>query len=96
LRPASELATQSRFSVRPKVAAGQKIVGLERGRRRFGRLEALDDEIGDRAGAALVADEAHHMGGVVGRQAFEHAKFIQEKPNKTKKKSLVLTAKSGE
>ena len=53
-------------------AARPKIVGLERGRRGLGRLEALDDQIGDRAGAALVADEAHHVGGVVGRQAFEH------------------------
>ena len=53
-------------------AAGQKIVGLEHGRGRLGRLEALDDEVGDGAGAALVADQAHHMRGVVGRQAFEH------------------------
>jgi hypothetical protein len=28
--------------------------------------------VGDGAGAALVADEAHQMRGVVGRQAFEH------------------------
>ncbi len=69
-------------------AAGQNIVGLERGRRGLGRLEALDDQIGDGAGAPLVADEAHHVGGVVGRQAFEHAKLIQAKPNKTKQKSL--------
>ena len=102
------MATQSRFSVRPKVAAravasseaaaisariasssglaaeiglheprpaaaGPRILGLEHGRRGLGRLEALNDEVGDRAGAALVADEAHHVGGVVGRQAFEHA-----------------------
>ena len=64
------------------------IVGLERGRRGLGRLEALKDQVGDGAGAALVADEAHHVGGVIGRQAFEHAKFIQAKPNKTKQKSL--------
>ena len=49
------------------------IVGLERGRRGLGRLEALKDQVGDGAGAALVADEAHQMGGVIGRQAFEHA-----------------------
>ena len=117
------MATQSRFSVMPKVAdaggrfvrgggdqrpdrlfvrlgaevgfheprppaAGPGIVGLERGRRGLGRLEALKDEISDGAGAALVADEAHHVRGVVRRQAFEHAKFIQAKPNKTKRKSL--------
>ena len=46
---------------------------LERGRRGLGRLEALEDQVGDGAGAALVADEAHHVGGVIGRQAFEHA-----------------------
>ena len=50
------------------------IVGLERGRCGLGRLEALKDQVGDGAGAALVADEAHHVGGVIGRQAFEHAK----------------------
>ena len=49
------------------------ILGLERGRRGLGRLEALKDQVGDGAGAALVADEAHHVGGVIGRQAFEHA-----------------------
>ena len=59
----------------PRPAAARPgIVGLERGRRGLGRLEALKDEVGDGAGAALVADEAHHVGGVVGRQAFEHAK----------------------
>src|SRR5579883_3450957 len=45
---------------------------LERARRRFGWFEALDDQIDDRAGATLVADEAQAVGGVVGRQAFEH------------------------
>ena len=66
--------------------ARQTIVGLERGRGGLRRLEALDDEVGDGAGAALVGDEAHHVGGVVGRQAFEHgsnsSKQNQTNPNK--------------
>jgi hypothetical protein len=45
-------------------------------------------EISDGAGPALVADEAHHGGGVIRGQAFKHAKFIQAKPNKTKQKSF--------
>ena len=53
-------------------AARPGIIGLEHRRRGFARLEALGDEVGDGAGAALVADEAHLMRGVVGRQAFEH------------------------
>ena len=47
-------------------AARPRLVGLERGRRRLGRLEALDDEIGDGAGAALVADEAHMWAALLG------------------------------
>src|SRR3984957_10100199 len=53
-------------------AAWPKIVSLEHGRGGLGRLEALKDEVGDRAGAALIADEANQMRGVVRRQAFEH------------------------
>ena len=41
-------------------------------RRGFGRFEAFDDQIDDGAGAALVADEAQKMSGVVGRKTFKH------------------------
>ena len=53
-------------------AARPALLGLEDGRRRLARLEALGDEVCDGAGAALVADEAELMRGIVGRQAFEH------------------------
>ena len=53
-------------------AAGPGRLGLERGGGGLGGLEALDHEIGDGARARLVERDAHHMGGVVGRQAFEH------------------------
>ena len=57
----------------PSLAAARpSLVGLEDRRRRFARLEALDDEIGDRARAALVADEPSPIRGVVRRQTFEH------------------------
>ena len=57
----------------PSLAAARpRLVGLEGGRRRFARLEALDDEVGDRPRAPLVGRERQAVGGVVGRQAFEH------------------------
>ena len=59
-------------------AARPEIIGLERGRGGLGRLEALEDEVGDGAGAALVADEPQHVGGVVRRQAFEHGRPIAQ------------------
>ena len=106
-KPASALATQSRFSVRPNSTRGGRLrprrdgdefaqrrlvgreaeigfdqprlaaarpglVGLESGRSGLGRLEALDDQVGDGASALFVADEAQLMRGVVGGQAFEH------------------------
>ena len=57
----------------PRLAAGgPALLGLERGRGRLGRLETLDDEVGDGARPLLVGDEGQPMGGVVRRQAFEH------------------------
>ena len=53
-------------------AAGPRVLGFESGRGGLGGFEALDDEIGDGAGAALVGHERQTMGGVVGREAFEH------------------------
>ena len=82
------LGAEVGFHVPRPPPARPGIIGLERGRCGLGRLEALKDQVGDGAGAALVADEAHHVGGVIGRQAFEHANLIQAKPNKTKQKSL--------
>ena len=51
-------------------AALPRILGLEGGGGGLRRFETLDDEVGDRAGAALVADQGQAIGGVVGRQAF--------------------------
>ena len=57
----------------PRLAAARPgLLGLEGGRGGLGRLETLDDEIGDGARALFVADEAQRMRGVVGGQAFEH------------------------
>ena len=56
----------------PGLAASERRVGLEGRGRGLRGLEALDDEVRDRARARLVTDETHHVGGVVGRQAFEH------------------------
>ena len=80
-------ATSSRKSVlvgleteigldQPSLAAARpRRLGLERGRGGLGRLEALDDEIGDRARARSSVTSAS-VRGVVGRQTFEHAKFL--------------------
>ena len=66
----------ARIQNRPRpatpAAARPKLLRLERARSDFRRLEALDDEIGDRAGALFVRDERQAIGRVVGRQAFEH------------------------
>jgi hypothetical protein len=51
----------------------QRRLGLEGGRRRLRRLEAFDDKVGDRARPRFIADETHHVGGVVGGQAFQHS-----------------------
>ena len=63
-------------------AARPRIVGLEGGRGRLGRLEALDDEVGDRPSAPLVGDEPHAVGGVVRRQAFEHVFLPRSRPSR--------------
>ena len=57
--------------------ARPSLARLERGRRRLAWLEALSEEVGDGARAALVADEAELVRGVVGRQTFEHGKGLE-------------------
>ena len=52
--------------------AGGRGVFLEGGGGGFGGIEGLDHEIGDGARRGLVACQPHHVGGVVGGQAFEH------------------------
>ena len=66
------LETEIGFHEPRPAAAGPALLGLEHGRSRLGRLEALDDEVGDGARPPFVADQRQAMGGVVGRQAFEH------------------------
>ena len=62
----------------PRPAAFRpRLVGLESGRGGLGGLEALDDEVRDRARPALVADEPHDVRGVVGRKAFEHGRRLK-------------------
>ena len=64
----------------PSLAAARpSLAGLEGRRRRFARLEALDNEVGDRPRAPLIGRERQAVSGVVGRQTFEHGG-----PNKSK------------
>ncbi len=53
---------------------------LEGRRRRFRRIEHLDDEIRDGAGRRFVAAVAHHMSGVVGGHSFEHGAAYHGRP----------------
>ena len=48
------------------------VVGLEGGGGGLGRLETLDDQVRDGARPPFVGDQRQAMGGVVGRQAFQH------------------------
>jgi hypothetical protein len=47
---------------------------LESRRRGFSGIEGFDEKIRNRARVRFVADKAHDMRRVVGREAFEHAR----------------------
>src|SRR5271166_3357972 len=53
-------------------AARPRVLGLEGGRGGLRRLETLDYEVRDRPRPPFVGDQCQAVGGVVGRQAFEH------------------------
>jgi hypothetical protein len=55
---------------------GSAILGLEGGHRGFGGVEDLADDVRHGPGRPLVGGEAHHMGGAVGVQAFEHGRRL--------------------
>ena len=65
---------------RPSLApARPRRLGLERGGGGLRRLEALHHKVGDSARARLVERHAQDMGGVVGRQAFQHKRIHSRK-----------------
>ena len=75
------LETKISLDQPPLAPARPRLLGLERGRRGFRRLKALDDQVGDRAGALFVAHERKTMGRVVRRETFEHISFSRSREN---------------